>query len=791
MRPSRTCGRRSVRHQSYHHHHLSIPRGMIVSVRSRMLLVMALFLASILVVLLVQRHSGQAAHRAIRETREDEIRQLLRDVIDLRGEPLRLFAYDYSYWDELVGYLKSPDPTWARENLEVGVLSFKLDGVRIVDLSGRLISEHWREGRAGPSNDSIHFPLATASPISLTNGSAVLSSDTLRPWFQHGFSRGADSELYEFRIAPIQPTSDAKRVSRPLGFLLAFKAWDDAHLGELTDMTGCELELAPVGSNGQPKTEESGTPHSGEAGSPQIILDIPLPPSGAAASAYLHVRYFSPSLARFHIEAAKPFTLFFATGSFGLLLALLLLNRWVAAPLKGLTRSLSEGSLEPARPLMAKSNEFGELARLLERFHVQRDELGRSRERLKTLIGNLPGMVYSVLPDEPGTILYISDGCRALTGYTPEELMGPIGRPFNSLVHPEDHDAAWGEIKRALAEGRRFQVVYRIVGRTGEIRWVREQGIGIFNREGKPERIDIFAEDITERRKNEQLLAEREEIFSTVVNSIQDLILLYDTTGRISGVWSGLLDHGDFRADIFIGKTDLEILGPEHGKIPSDAVQDALGGISQTVEFDVKESRMQRRIEANFAPVRSQDGSIVGVVSVARDVTAIREAERTIQLERDRFRLYLDAAAGIVAALDREGRILLINMPGAQLLGINREEAVGRDWFELTLRDESAAKWKNAFLKAVQDSREWSRRFESEIGRPPGGTRTFLWHITILRGSTGAEGGLIFGQDITYLKRAERALRESEEQYHQFFEDDLTGDFISTPEGRFIDCNAA
>ena len=46
-------------------------------------------------------------------------------------------------------------------------------------------------------------------------------------------------------------------------------------------------------------------------------------------------------------------------------------------------------------------------------------------------------------------------------------------------------------------------------------------------------------------------------------------------------------------------------------------------------------------------------------------------------------------------------------------------------------------------------------------------------------------------RDVTALNEAEAALRESEERYRHLFQRDLSGNFVSTPDGEFIDCNPA
>jgi len=82
--------------------------------------------------------------------------------------------------------------------------------------------------------------------------------------------------------------------------------------------------------------------------------------------------------------------------------------------------------------------------------------------------------------------------------------------------------------------------------------------------------------------------------------------------------------------------------------------------------------------------------------------------------------------------------------------------------------------------------------YENQVLTNRGEEKTIAWNNSLIRDESGTiEGTLSSGQDITERIIAERALRQSEEKYRSFFEDDLTGDYISTPDGRLLFCNPA
>ena len=105
------------------------------------------------------------------------------------------------------------------------------------------------------------------------------------------------------------------------------------------------------------------------------------------------------------------------------------------------------------------------------------DAMAESERRLSTLMSNLPGMTYRARhADGASRTEFVSEGCLALTGYTPAEAR-EMAQPFIlGITHPDDRADTRQAIADARLAGRPFQLRYRIVTRAGEVRWVWEQG---------------------------------------------------------------------------------------------------------------------------------------------------------------------------------------------------------------------------------------------------------------------------------------------------------------------------
>ncbi len=137
--------------------------------------------------------------------------------------------------------------------------------------------------------------------------------------------------------------------------------------------------------------------------------------------------------------------------------------------------------------------------------------LTESQRRLSTLMSNLPGMAYRCRNDPDWTMEFVSQGCFALTGRSPSEVLLNRAVSWNDLIRPENRQAVWDGVQQAVAKKRQFQVTYRICTPSGEEKWVWEQGTGIFSPTGKLEALEGFITDITDRVHAEEDLRRRHD----------------------------------------------------------------------------------------------------------------------------------------------------------------------------------------------------------------------------------------------------------------------------------------
>src|SRR5512136_2072790 len=113
------------------------------------------------------------------------------------------------------------------------------------------------------------------------------------------------------------------------------------------------------------------------------------------------------------------------------------------------------------------------------------EALRESERKLFTLMSNLPGMAYRCADDEHWTMEFVSEGCFALTGYYPADLVANRTVAYEEIVHPADRAEVHRIVKEAVAHRRPFELTYRIRTATGDPKWVWERGSGVLSPTGE------------------------------------------------------------------------------------------------------------------------------------------------------------------------------------------------------------------------------------------------------------------------------------------------------------------
>jgi diguanylate cyclase (GGDEF)-like protein/PAS domain S-box-containing protein len=236
----------------------------------------------------------------------------------------------------------------------------------------------------------------------------------------------------------------------------------------------------------------------------------------------------------------------------------------------------------------------------------QRPIADRDIDMLENLLARLDGVVYRCRADEHWTTEYASAGALGLFGWRPEELIGTPRLAADTLILTEDRAWVWEEVAEAVRDQRRFLLEYRVMTRTGVVKWVADRGTGVFDAHGAVAWIEGFVEDVTERRLAQEALRVAEERYRSIFEH------------AVEGIFQSSPDGRYVRVNPALART-----------LGYDSPQDLIAGVTSPERLYVDPGRRQEFIHAlrsrgtvsNFeSRVYRKDGSIIWVAESAHTV---------------------------------------------------------------------------------------------------------------------------------------------------------------------------
>ena len=197
-------------------------------------------------------------------------------------------------------------------------------------------------------------------------------------------------------------------------------------------------------------------------------------------------------------------------------------------------------------------------------------------------------------------------------------------------------------------------------------------------------------------------------------------------------------------------------------------------------------------ILVTLRPVEARRRERAGVVAILTDITDLKRAQDEALKAGNRARRYLDIAGVILLALDREGRVTLINRGGLEVLGYDESELVGTDWISTCIPKRDRGEVRKVFGQLVAGTAEPVEDYENPVLTKDGEERTIAWQNAVLRDAEGTiVGTLSSGKDVTERRRIEDALRVSEARYRSLFDNAVLWIYQTTPDGRILAANPA
>jgi len=413
-----------------------------------------------------------------------------------------------------------------------------------------------------------------------------------------------------------------------------------------------------------------------------------------------------------------------------------------------------------------------------------------SRRRFRTLLSNLSGMVYQCENDPDWPMNFVSEGCGALTGYDPSELVDGTVSYGADVIHPDDRDRIWNTVQEAVEARRPFNIEYRIRTADGGEKWVWEQGRGVLDG-GTVTALEGFITDITDRKESHQELEYQSSLLEAQMETTIDGLLLVDEDRTVVSYNEQFLEMWEIPDELLETESDTALLDWVVDQQVADpgeflALVEELYDHPEETSRDTVQLRDGRVFDRYSAPVIGDDGTNYGRLWVFRDVTERRERERELERQEFLFRRVQEVAdIGVWEYNPRTEDLCWTD-------GVRRIHGVDDDYdptLETALEfyhPEDRDEIDSAVTEAIEAGRDYER--ELRIVRPDGTVRDVRAYGEVRTDESG-NADLLRGvfQDITEQKEREQQLQ----RYEYAYESSLSGIVIANLDGEFTAANPA
>ena len=404
--------------------------------------------------------------------------------------------------------------------------------------------------------------------------------------------------------------------------------------------------------------------------------------------------------------------------------------------------------------------------------------LRESEERFRALVQNSSDITAVLEAD--GTILYESPAVERVLGFGAEER---IGTSAFDLMDPEDALS----VSAALADlfgtpGAHRSVEYRMRDDDGE--WHHFEAVATNLLDDPVIRgMVVNARDVSERKRAEDALGASHALLRSVIEGTEDAIFVKDPEGRYLMVNSSTAATIGRPAEELIGKNDAEIFPPDVARRLVEADRRVMqSGETVRIEEVLPAGGETRTFLSTKAPYRDHRGEVVGIIGVSTEITERKRAEEALRRSEGLYRTVVEQAAENIFIVDVETKLILeANTALRRSLGYSGEELK-----EMTLYDIVAHDRESIDHNVERILAEGTRFLGERCYRRKDGDFVYVEASASSISYGDGEAMCVVAHDVTQRKKAEVALKASEERYRAVIEQSAEGLYLVDGQTRRI-----
>ncbi|NQT73480.1 MAG: PAS domain S-box protein [Chloroflexi bacterium] len=391
----------------------------------------------------------------------------------------------------------------------------------------------------------------------------------------------------------------------------------------------------------------------------------------------------------------------------------------------------------------------------------------------------LPHTIFEI--NNSGTIAFANEEAFNTFGYTRDDL--DRGLQALDMFVPEDRDKVKDSIRRTLNGEKLGAVEFTVLRQDGTHFPALVYGAPIF-KEGQPVGLTGSVVDISARKQAEEELRESEEKLRTIFDNVKDQIAYVDEYGTIIDVNSRVENIFGYKPEEVIGKNFAEVAFIDHEAMQrmASAFDKAISsGTSNLFEFEaIRKDGNPVFLEASTNLIRFDSGENRSLV-IIRDITERKRTEKTLY----RIQKAVESSNEAIGMSDSQGNHFYQNKAFTEMFGYTAEELATKGGGPVVYADPDVAR---DVFTTIMAGDSWAG--EIEMISKNGDKFPVSLSADAVKDDNGEIIGLIgIHTDITERKKAEQALRDSEEKFRAVFENANDEIILVNIDGTIVDVN--
>lgn len=416
--------------------------------------------------------------------------------------------------------------------------------------------------------------------------------------------------------------------------------------------------------------------------------------------------------------------------------------------------------------------------------HDVKDELILLRQALDTCVELI------VITDFEGYIQDVNAATLKKHGILRKEDM--IGRNALDFVAPEDREKVATSMKKMDGTGYIENVEYRIITADGIKVLVEANGAILQDKHGNPKGSVVIARDISERKKTEVILLEREEKLRSLFDHATDGIFAIDLNGVCTQVNNKLVEmHGLSSPGEMLGQSCLNFVVQADLEMAIADLEGILEKGSVTgVEYNaLRADGTSFPCEVNAAVHKDANGNSMGIIGIVRDITERKLSEGAVREAERRYQAIFDNRLQMVYVMNEMGVFIDANDCALERLGYTRDDLGKISMVDILHPDDLPKALE--YRSKIEANGYLEHPLEFRAIAKSGETIYVVVFGTPVDQGDGRRLAICIAHDITESKQAEAQLRESEEKLRRYLDSSPDGIYISDAKAIFLYGNRA